>query len=91
MYTKGPWIYGGQYGDKGIEIVAGDKLLAVAFHSGREFDETMSNARLIAAAPEMYEACLSALGALSTVEPTNIINVAVKSLKQALAKAEGRA
>ena len=38
----------------------------------------------------MYEACLSALGALSTVEATNMTNVAMENLRQALRKAKGR-
>jgi len=38
---------------------------------------------------EMYEACLSALGALSTVEKTNMVNASVENLKQVLSKTDG--
>ena len=96
MHTKEPWIYGGQYGDKGIEVLAGDELLAVAFHSGREFKETMDNAHLIAAAPEMYEALQAAQTLIRNMKQQfNCSHVLGKGtetiIEQALDKAEGRA
>lgn len=57
------------------------------------FEECIENAKLIAAAPELYYACISAIKALSgrlrAGERMNIDDV-TKDLWNAVAKAEGR-
>ncbi len=87
-YTKGLWTWD----EEEAAIVSGTpgkgKIICYPVkYSKKEFE---GNKNLIQAAPNMYEACLSALGALSTVEATSKVNVAVENLKQALGKAEGK-
>ena len=89
-FTKGPW--------NSVAILA---LLECSSDRFIETEEKEANARLIAAAPEMYEAgkeTLAALGAFenalttysTTVLPPRTVEALAK-LRAALAKAEGKA
>ena len=50
--------------------------------------ESIANARLIASAPELYEACKEALQSLEVITPNPWHDLALKKIKQAINKAE---
>lgn len=69
-WTPGPWMeIGDGYREDGIEITTSDRqandmveIAAVEVDFEEEFDaEQRANARLIAAAPDLYEACAGLL------------------------------
>ena len=67
----------------------GDHVICTTPESIDRFEETRDNARLIAAAPDLLEACKMALGTLEA-EPVEIrkpMNISI--LRAAIAKAEG--
>ena len=89
-HTAGPWelCNKGDYGDfdgNSRVILGDDRRLAVVHVSD---DETDANARLIAAAPDLLEACKDALDALYHAEDT--MEPLRESLRAAISKAEGR-
>lgn len=61
-HTPGPWVAGRPdmatmiEGRNGKYIYAGERYIAAAGFDVRDWDETVANARLIAAAPELLEA-----------------------------------
>ena len=62
-------------------------------HTGRSHavPQTLANAQLIAAAPEMYEACKLALDFFITFDSTRkVVSALSLQLNEAVAKAEGR-
>lgn len=67
MHTPGPWRI-----DKGLgapEIISDNRRIArVLYHLGSEDREVDSNARLIAAVPELLETCQDALNAIETLD-----------------------
>lgn len=93
-HTEGPWHIGVRqpasdkfiYGPKGEEVADCDRLTNFP-------DENLGNARLIAAAPELLEACKYALECLeelqSEIDPESSGYGRWKQLKEAIAKAEG--
>ncbi len=91
-HTPGPWIHlkkGYEY-----EILCNkrnDVLADVYDHfKNKNESELEANARLIAAAPELLEACKRALQQLDESLPTDEGNkMAVKRCKDAISKAEG--
>jgi hypothetical protein len=62
---------------------------AVAVCQGLERDENIANARLIAAAPELYAALRDALDALKTGTAESAAAVLIDAGRAALAKVEG--
>jgi hypothetical protein len=84
------WCVGPQYGVLGIEIQNNNSSVAIA--RGKDFDQQMERARLIAAAPAMCEALKLAeevLEGLSKhIKPSQY--KAIKMIGDALEKAEGR-
>jgi hypothetical protein len=76
----------GEWSDQHSRTIAGVKLIEI-----QKDEETKANAHLIAAAPELYEACKGAIAALSQHRTfQSDINAAKAFLQQALAKAEGK-
>lgn len=89
-YTPGPWKHDDTWG----LIVSDDGAEIAACHAGRTGDksETLANAALIAAAPEMLEALHEAERLLSEVSTrTGMSFFSVGSLiRAAIEKAEGK-
>lgn len=93
-HTPGPWVAGrpdmaiiesrcGKY------IYAGEKYIAACGFDVDDWQEVMANARLIAAAPELLEACIAAKKLLEPdlVEPGRTV---FWRLVDAITKAEGK-
>ena len=96
--TPGPWQAGRPDMSTIVDgiaskwIYAGDQYVAIA--SGRiqgVWDEVMANARLIAAAPDMYEALEELLGPYDLTESgaRKRYDAAIEKARAALAKARG--
>lgn len=97
-YTKGPWKAGavkqseitftGPY----INITAKGAILEVqpSIAAGRGIEECKSNARLIAAAPDMLEALKKALSVIEHLDYLGGKSVERAEIVQAIAKAEGK-
>jgi hypothetical protein len=80
-HTPGPWCVEGSY----VHGPDGKRFLAVASDG-----EGQANARLIAAAPTMLAACMSALRALEdNLQPGPMDEDAKEGLRAAIAKATG--
>ncbi len=73
-HTKGPWGYGSttySHSDTEIDILLGGKRAENWVKiSGNNTEEVKANACLIAACPELLEACKEALEELATMEAT---------------------
>jgi hypothetical protein len=98
-HTKGPWKVSGAGHDRKDLLQTGEwfcpdivdrdaKLVAEANGILREVSETEANARLIAAAPDMYEACKRAEQRLCAFGETESC-MTLRILRAALAKAKG--
>lgn len=83
MHTKGPWEIN-RTGDDAVVIIDADCLRITVDHR-QDFGNALPDAQLIAAAPELLEACKVALGAF---EHNHAIDWDI--LANAIAKAEGR-
>jgi hypothetical protein len=86
-HTRGPWITEADSETNEISIFARNAepyhfLPAVAIGPNRE-----ANARLIAAAPEMYETLIRAKGYILALGPENSVT---KQIDKVITKAEGR-
>lgn len=77
-YSPGPWVLA----KSGVSVDAGATRIRMEASADRE--EIKANARLIAAAPDLLEACRFAVGYIGPAE--TVLNV----LHAAIAKAEGR-
>lgn len=95
-YTKGPWIKEESNLKQEYHFLIASNLQQMWIAKiGNPYDDveiTENNANLIAACPDMYEACLSALGVLNR-DPSEIpkmIDSVRGQILQALSKAEGR-
>ena len=63
-HTQGPWaqeIFKAANGGQCFGVKSNATDSSVAWTNGRTVDENISNARLIAAAPDLLEACLTLL------------------------------
>ena len=81
-YTKGEWK-----SDQFRQVVSESKVICfIGLRGHIEDDEDASNANLIAAAPDMYEA-LKAINAAK--DPFNDVTI-IRNMVNALRKAEGR-
>lgn len=87
-HTAGPWEIDYCSANRAYEIfpVKKDGRFDIDNEVCMTADDNLSNARLIASAPELLEACKDALNCAITDK--NLILVAI--LKQAIAKAEGK-
>ena len=97
-YTPGPWRTSDEFNHESVvgpdrRMVADCAVLPVAGGDGLEANR--SNARLIAAAPDMAEAlkaCIDALRNLGAHQSPNMIGAAaLTEARAALAKARGQA
>ena len=94
-HTPGPWHMDTIKGfptaiGVGLEPESGARAIAILSrdsHSSKEHQE--ANARLIAAAPELLEACTAALDRLSVIPTFSPDRKAIALLQAAIAKAEG--
>ena len=93
-HTKGPWII---CYDGNIDSKSGRSICAMGFSTYKEYNdqpEMKANARLIAAAPELLEACKEQMRVIETMGnktgcwPINDDNL--QMAKAAIAKAEGK-
>lgn len=85
-HTPGPWIV--TIRDCGDNIFSCKRRIANVY-GDMDIDENKSNANLIAAAPELLAACLSALENLGEIHGHEE-QWACEELRNAIAKAEGR-
>ena len=90
-HTPGPWEPGEEAG-----IWAGKRKICVMRYFLNKSNplkicekETQANARLIAAAPELLEACKNLIYSFNTMDAKDI-SVSIKMGKQAITKAEGK-
>ena len=89
-HTPGPWTLDGDEvrGGQGNCFIAVASFASAYAKSGRFTKEEQANARLIAAAPELLEACKKALDfTLGRSIKENLTQI-VKELNEAIAKAE---
>lgn len=91
-HTPGPWHTGAEdiapcivYGTNGFAICN-----AVIHHGKHSESESIANARLIAAAPELLEACHKARALLAGSIPEEDQRIVEDSLRAAIAKATGQ-
>ena len=91
-YTKGEWYHLVDKENRHHVMSqgkTGDMEQNVAVMSVRP--EAEANANLIAAAPELYEACLIGLGVLATLDQSKgWVKELADKMQQALSKAEGK-
>mgnify|MGYP001559842575 CR=1 FL=1 len=93
-YTKGGWI---QIGNFIFSSEKPPRLIAEISSSNFGLKEQLANAHLIAAAPDMYEACLQMQEFISTWKDVLLTNMTrgilmgeTGKLLTAIAKAEGK-
>lgn len=81
-YTEGEWTIKQLPITKEVYIVCGTELIAGGL--------TEANAHLISASPDLYEALLSALGIMATLDQNKgWVKEISSKIQQALTKAEG--
>lgn len=96
-YTKGQWVREGTT----VEVVQDGEGKMLVDVYGETQEETISNAHLIAAAPDLLDACIEASRVLSHIKdtpkadplryvPVSAYMKAYNKIKQAIAKAEGK-
>lgn len=82
-HTQGPWTFD-------MTTIWTDEKVDGAYREIAEMSEGSNNdGRLMAAAPELLEACQLALGAFSTIPNEKTVTLVVEHLFAAIAKAEG--
>ena len=100
--TKGKWIVDNSFGFEGVRAIVSDSNVYVAelFEGGYDIgqatvEEAESNARLIAAAPKLLEACKKAVCMyeqyrknLDNGAPSNTFHKEFNSLNRVIAQAE---
>ena len=88
-YTKGEWKQHEHLDTGEMFITSNAKNIAFTSRPRTKEDklEVGANAQLIAAAPDMYEALISASGSLKLYDPGS---PAIDEIAKALAKAEGK-
>ena len=97
-WTPGPWEIKSEFVGP-LKIVAGDDefifgngKLEVAYVGADTFDQCRANARLISAAPDMYDALEMLIGWEDTIRtyiPNGGLHSALTAARSALAKARG--
>lgn len=92
-HTPGPWRFTTSPQPNGCPIVGSNGLmicmLAHSINHEDQKEEALANAALIAAAPELYEACVAAESILSNMDTLRHLGdfPALDSLRAALQKA----
>ncbi len=105
-YTKGPWKVTVDGNNGEIATIHGTTRLPTEEGLGQEWvhiqpedttewylregDEKLANAKLMAAAPDMYEALVDAMTEINSMKPTPALVAVALIAKAALAKAEGK-
>lgn len=89
-HTPGPWKYFPNVGPTKVLIVEEDGSTVVELSTRVRDSRLIANARLIAAAPELLEACKAGLHYLNTHEGGWETPIARDEMNAAIAKAEGR-
>jgi len=98
MHTPGPWEVSGFPKSEGFSILTGKGRCVAerypAAVSEKEGEEMEANARLIAAAPELLEACKKALMVITSIKEVlksdgmpSMLKIE-KEIQQAISKAE---
>ena len=98
-HTKGPWPL--WHSDKGaFQIEVGGFIVCSRNDVSHRAEESIANAHLIAAAPDMLSALYEAASALDAVDPrggklthppiVEFIEMSLAPIRAAIAKAEGR-
>lgn len=89
-HTPGPWGCTETEGSWTISADADPVYIATVAMPGRmsKVDQAEANARLIAAAPELLEACQLALDSLNSLVATNTLSKQL--LRAAIARATGK-
>ena len=96
-HTPGPWM---QHGSTIYSPDNGNVCVVTEIHTGiigappigitsEDWKEAMANARLIAAAPELLEACKHVMGNLTKADTQTWAYDLAKELRAAILKAEG--
>ena len=86
IHTPGPWYIHRQ----ALADIYADSLIASVYGSLDSLEQGEANARLIAAAPELLEACKAAIAHLDTIFVYYDANDAIAAqLQSAITKAEG--
>lgn len=88
QHTPGPWRI--VRDEDGCFEIADENGLLINKTVARGGTTNRANARLIAAAPDLLEACESALIALTNPGSENWRQTALTDIRAAIAKAEGR-
>ena len=104
-HTPGPWTYAPGFGDEGFRITLGgaskwavEKGISYAMclypDDGDQYLEAEANARLIAAAPDLYDALKAAESALAIAasyrdDHKTLMQVTLDNARDVLAKARG--
>jgi hypothetical protein len=98
MHTPGPWIVQLDRSTKGKAprmalVVAGGRAAIDCTGSGKDFNQDCANAKLIAAAPELFERACDVIEVLEEMaergELPGSMPARVKKLRAAIAKAQG--
>ncbi len=86
-WTPGPWIRGGHGGQR-IRSASSTRLIATAaVVGGRRFSpERKANARLISAAPTLYETASNLLDRLNDIDPSQraVVSAEMDALRAVL-------
>lgn len=104
MHTPGKWELKDRYDLRhnpcGIDIAVNSNTMicrmpdGATVNGGNAFPEQLANARLIAAAPDMYEACKSAISEIEYMADKlgndHKMTLSWELLRDALSKAEGK-
>ncbi len=85
-HTPGPWM-AGQIGEKDIPIFAQGKDIGNVYGGEVDYSEFCSNARLIAAAPEMLEALEAMLDAFGVMRKAGVNVLGFETAVEARIKA----
>jgi hypothetical protein len=91
MHTAGPWSV---VGDRIISKATYDTIASIGWPSNRsctisDSGVTEANARLLAAAPELFDACAAVWSALADTDEAYLLKVA-DECRAAIAKATGQ-
>ena len=98
QHTPGPWVFTGSMHKKAYLVNGGDKYICSVWDHLREDDnghpidmdkEMQSNARLIAAAPEMLEELTTIFKGMNEYDRGGMDDYSITRLKELIEKATG--
>ena len=88
-HDGGPWVVTHPFGD-GNDVETAEGVPIAHVYEGVQPDKDLANARLIAAAPELLEACKGILADYGPQEDAHLSHERVVALRAAIAKATGK-